>query len=372
MSKEKTVRQACFLCTTSFQIWGAVSLQLANRLKADIIVFDDLNGYREIAEGLQQTGLFENVIPVDFYGSLKNKKDNRPAIIRRMLTAERYVSRWIDKQTVYESLYTSSAAVSKSVFMRVLTKRLDRVGIVIYDDGIGSYQEKGRIKKGSQKFQRVKKMLGWQELLQNPDRILLYEPELYQAEDGVRVEPMPKIALTPENKAVLRRIFGEEEENLQFPQQVVLFDTFRLPNRKKEEEDRLDQVFCGIAEICGEDRVILKEHPRSLARSRAEVARLSRAGVPMELLYAHQEDLQDKILVALNSTALFSPKMLFDKEPYLVLLYKLTSDDPAVREKRDALYGKLTGMYSRADRILIPETEDELREFLKSRLKDTE
>nr|MBQ6241087.1 hypothetical protein [Lachnospiraceae bacterium] len=370
MSKEKTVKQACFLCTTSFQIWGAVAFQLANRWKADILVFDDLNGYREIAEGLRQTGLFEEVIPVPFYGSLKGK-NRRSAIAARMLTAGSYTDKLVDSRTAYERLYTSSAAVSKTVVIRGLSKRLDRAGIVVYDDGLGSYSEKGRIRTGSARFRKLKKMLGWEEPLEHPEKIMLYEPELYHATEGIPVERMPKIVLTSESKALLRTIFGESEEELLVEQQVMLFDTFRLPD-PKEEIVTLDRVFEQIAEICGNDNVILKEHPRSLAHSTVGVPRFSRAEVPMELIYAHQEDLSDRILVGLNSTALFTPRMLFDAEPYLILLYRMTSQDPAVREKRDAYLGKMTGMYRDGSRVAIPETPEELEQVLTRWLRKTD
>ncbi len=362
MSKEKTVKQACFLCTTSFQIWGAVAFQMSNRMKADILVFDDLNGYREIADGLRQTGLFDEVIAVDFYGSMKSRK-KQPVIVRRMLSAGRYADKLVDKNTVYERLYTSSAAVSKTVVIRGLMKRTENTGIILYDDGLGSYSDTGRVRTGSVRFRTMKKLFGWDESLLHPEKIMLYEPELYQGAEISCVEAMPRIELNERNRELLRKIFRVPEADLHFPQKVMLFDTFR----KSDSEDgrRMDVLFSLITEICGADNVILKEHPRSIKKSPAAVMRFPYSRVAVELVYAHQEDLEDKILVGLNSTALFTPKMIFGKEPRLIFLYRLISDDPEITAKRDAYLGNLATMYEHPDRVLFPATRQELEDALR-------
>ena len=55
--------KALFVCLTDYQMLNALNIKV-NLLKdkeADILFFDNKEGHRQLAERLQQTGLFKNV-----------------------------------------------------------------------------------------------------------------------------------------------------------------------------------------------------------------------------------------------------------------------------------------------------------------------
>lgn len=65
------------------------------------------------------------------------------------------------------------------------------------------------------------------------------------------------------------------------------------------------------------------------------------------------------ILISYISTALATPKLMFDKEPYILLLYRLVESTVDVSSV-DNYYRELKKLYTNPERVFIPETEEEL------------
>lgn len=84
-------------------------------------------------------------------------------------------------------------------------------------------------------------------------------------------------------------------------------------------------------------------------------------------------DMENRVLISGISAALFNPKFVFDSEPYVILTYKLLGPHalatffrttPERAEKMIA--HMLTNAYRDKDKILIPETEEELMQHLET------
>jgi len=71
-------------------------------------------------------------------------------------------------------------------------------------------------------------------------------------------------------------------------------------------------------------------------------------------------------LFTLLSTATIMPKLLLDQEPRIVLLYHLFKRLEGDDEDRDRFFQLTRETYRDPDRILIPETEEELDEIIRT------
>ena len=75
--------EACIICTTPFQVMGAISIVKNEGLtKADLYIYSTFNGYDGIAERLNQLQLFRKVLIID-YEKLRLETD---------LTSKRYLT----------------------------------------------------------------------------------------------------------------------------------------------------------------------------------------------------------------------------------------------------------------------------------------
>lgn len=365
MKKKADKRNDCYLCTTPFQILGAVSIAFNSPRKADIFIFDDFKDYKKICENLSELDVFDNVYCIDFYSTLPERKKRilRLFCFFRMLFPERYLKSVIDKNICYETLYTSSSAVSKMVVANALFRRNKKMQVVMYDDGVGSYSKSERVRTGSVLFQKAKRILRWPDILGNATAILLYQPEMRGSmESGTTVtKQMPYLEQSETNRALLNKIFcRNSQKNTAISENVILFDTYRKVEEHNEKNELLDNLYLKVLKICGYENVILKAHPKSTGISNININKFDDFSVPIEVIYFQQRELEEKILVTFNSTSVFTPKMMFNKEPYIILLYKLVDRNPEVCKKRDELYGNLLKMYKQRDRIFIPTTVEEL------------
>ena len=71
------------------------------------------------------------------------------------------------------------------------------------------------------------------------------------------------------------------------------------------------------------------------------------------------------VLVSVFSTAQITPKLLYNKEPYLILLYNLYPGLlPQMREEILGLIGQIRNVYTRPKKVFLPNTLEELKECI--------
>ena len=115
--------------------------------------------------------------------------------------------------------------------------------------------------------------------------------------------------------------------------------------------------------------VICKPHPRSFYRTDVAIKMFNNSIVPMEIVYATIGDLDRRILIGNLSTALFTPKMLFNIEPYVISIHKLISLNYSVLEP---IYVKFASVYSDKDKIYAPDSFEQFMHYMKQIAKAIE
>ena len=106
---------------------------------------------------------------------------------------------------------------------------------------------------------------------------------------------------------------------------------------------------------------VCKPHPRSTIEIKSPIKIYSDIQIPIEILYMDMNDLEDRIIVSVFSTASFTPMLMFGKSPILILLYKMFLDKERVIEY-DKFLNKIKLVY--ASKIYTPSTISEFEECL--------
>lgn len=203
--------------------------------------------------------------------------------------------------------------------------------------------------------------------LQHIDGAYLFAPRM-----DILERDYPRIALNnpSHDKQLLdtaEQVWGSSAGQ-KLDQPVIYFDQPR--NAKKKENDRYDpaierretELLELIVQTVGANKLAYKLHPRT------DVAAVPDGiyQVPRDLFweqYCSRADLSDKILISVDSSALMTPKMIFDKEPYIIALYRLFDDKTINRTEIDALFRKLQALCA-PGKVLIPESVEELKNIL--------
>ena len=352
--------QACFACTTPYQIMGAVSIVSASKITADLLVFGMFDGYESLASAIRETGLFSAVITVapDRY-----RAPGRTGAVRQMAAARAVTGSFLPEEKVYDLYYSSSRAHIKNILLHELIRRNPELKIIIYDDGMGTYAGDSHVLNTTNLRKKAEHLLGWD--LYRPERTeyLVYEPALFTAPEGYSACPvrqMPKPGNRRETMRIISDIFHVTPQD-EIGERVIIFDPLRGKEREKI-LPQIDSCYREVVSAFGRENVIIKPHPRSASRPDADAKIYTRTGIPMEALYARMEDLNDRILVTYASTAVYTPRMLFAKEPRVIALFRITDGDG--HSEWHTQYEKFRGMYSDQEKMTAPGTMEELKQLL--------
>ena len=354
--------QACFACTTPYQVMGAVGIVSAGKMKADLILFGMFEGYEALASRIRETGLFAAVaaVPPDKY-----KSPGRLGAFGQMARAGEIAREILPGDGKYEVFYSSSRAHIKNVLLHDLIRKNPELKIVVYDDGMGTYDGQSHVLNTTSLRAKAEKLMGWD--LYGPERIsfLVYEPALFTIPERYRGRPvaqMPKPGDSPETMDLLRQVFPVREED-QIREKVIIFDPLRGLEKEREKKfPVIDACYREVVEAFGQENVVIKPHPRSTEKPEAEAKIYAGTGIPMEILYAGMEDLEERVLVTYASTAVYTPKMMFGKEPRVIALFRIA--DGETGSEWEPQFTKFRTMYTDRERMAAPVNQEGLRALL--------
>lgn len=367
MKKEYNVRDACFVCSSPYQVIGAIGIASALNAETDIYIFAEFPDYDVVAERISKYNIFSNVYIVN---DKKAMGSGSLASLKITFFSEKTVSAYMPGDVAYKEYYTSSRSTLKTAMLHVLRKRNPGMLRVLFEDGMSTYSDDGTLFQVSSLRKKIEKLLGWDIDDPNKIRMMAYLPELVKAPaflKGHNVEQMPRIVLNDENRRMLADIFSVQEEQM-ISEKFIIFDTKRrggaLDHLNTEELSVLDECYDYVLSCAGED-VICKPHPKSVNRTSCEVRLYPYQGIPMEALYVNMPDLKDRVLISHVSSAVFTPKILLDSEPYVICIHKLMPGT-SLSQMFTPVYEKFRSTYREPERVYAPETMEELKGILQT------
>lgn len=119
------------------------------------------------------------------------------------------------------------------------------------------------------------------------------------------------------------------------------------------------------------DRAIIKPHPRQMDSELRSLGykTYDRNTIPWELSVLN-ENIEDKTIISTFSTTCINPKLMFDQEPRIIMLYKLLGRDYSFfGEGLLAFVDKVKDSYSDKNKFFIPETWEEFDDYCERYLK---
>lgn len=355
-------REACFACTTPYQLLGAISIVQNNGINADLYLFGLFNRMGDFIERLKKYSIFKEIILVD------NQRFKPKGIFKAVfqaLNSRKEAGRFLPPERVYDTFYTTSRAYGKMILIYELQRRKKDIKYVFYEDGMGSYlKTSSQLNSSWQRFfiELIKRckpfspaktsiMVSFPHLLELPDKL-----------KNISISRMLPMMMNDSNKMMLMDVFSMNNDDV-INAKVILFDTVRGGVAEKTMDiDAMDKGFEDVVEAFSGD-VICKPHPKSLCFSAINVPMYTKQYIPTELIYTTMEDLERRILVGNLSTAMFTPKLLFNKEPIVISLHKMVWPQ---RKDLIAVFDKFASSYENRERVFAPNNREEMRNYLKS------
>lgn len=348
-----------FFLTEAFTIIEAVNYIIENEItEADAYVIKVTSSSEQWAEKLRETKLFKNVYlwnqvllayPITFR-----------KCVDVVLNGKKLVKFMKDKRYDF-AYYNNGGWLVNSIFYSGVVQNnpnakhiyLEHVSLTYTT----AYHEKSRW------LAFFIKLFGFK-LLSGPQltSFKVYKPELVQVEQCVPVEKMAKIDRNnPHVVEILNGIFDYDRENDDFKDKEIII----MEQPPYKEKYDIEAFWQPVLDIIDTERTILKAHPRqkecALKDKGINISR--NHTIPWEINILNN-NISNKVQITIFSSSCTSPKVMFDEEPIIILLYKLLPFDYSfLGEKLLDFTDAVAKNYQDPTRFFVPNSIDELKEY---------
>ncbi len=352
---------SCYFCYSPYQIISAVSIVKQTHETADLYVFFD--GAENYIREIRKENIFSKVV---FVRKTRKKSTRRMSrwlnTLREYIQCNKIAQEIFIPNTIYEKLYFSCDALeAKCCFFCYIKKNIP-IQRILFDDGAGSYMNDS-VNDISRKDAIIRSLLFGKKALEPVSDKMLFAPDLYKLTCKSTQYTIEKINGEFDEKEttnLFNRIFQFKDPDL-IKEDCILLDCIHNEIFDKHEQKKLQLIYNKIFQACGIENIRVKPHPRDNATLKGKVKYYTNYKLPIECLYMNV-DCNDKALISVSSTAVVTPKLFFDQEPYILLLYKLLdSKDPDMNQNDlDTYYRSCKKLYKHPERFMIPESGEEL------------
>jgi hypothetical protein len=353
---EDVSNKVCFICATPYHLIVASAIAMSEKLNADLFVLDEFMSCEQIAENIRNIELFDQVRIIDNDIS-KNSAYKKIRITYTLLFNKLVMERYLVEN--YKELYIfhRDHAYVKAACLYLKSKNPE-LTINLYDEGIGSYCNEQLFKQGN--ITRYLELLFCKKQIKNDDlSIFLFSPDLYIR--GFKNHPpihnISKICglnkIDGYSNAIKKVFKSDKDEEISWD--VLAFDTVR----NEELTETGIEIFEASLDYCKNlfNKMKVKKHPRAECSKKFDYFVYDS---PFELL-CFDADLSDKVFISSFSSALFSPKLLFDMEPTVVFLFDVLKDVTKVKYDHREVVEYLREIYTDKSKVIIPKDIADLK-----------
>lgn len=352
-----------YYCNSAYQLVNILNLNWHRKYdnfenienyESDLLVINTFNGAEEIVNILNNKKYFNNVILVN---RIKNAGVfRRISTLLDILIPYRYLkNRGInsDVRNVYDYLVVPK--ISKTALSIWLLNK--KAKIQLFEEGMGSYYGGKHMCYEYGTHQDLYQKLNGNKEFSDYEAIYLNDSRLYQDLDIEKVIEIPKFnkKYLEELKSVFNSVtFKDTSKNIYWIGQYLVGVNSR---------DTINETIINSLDVYRND-VVFCPHPRIKIDIDDYIQKLESNKI-WELSLLNIKDIENKCFLSIYSTAIFSAKLLYDYEPYMILTIKLLKhkDDEHFKTMENIieLFKKT---YRNQERIMIPETIEELRECI--------
>lgn len=350
---------SAFIVWTPLHLFNALQYILSNNLigKCDLYYVSQSSSMEEYYINARRIRVFRKI----YYTNIERVRKNQKVweSVGVLISPKVYI-RHIFGQNAVNNRYAE-------VFLSVPTRLNDAIiwsnsydDVVGYDDGIGSYIGNLYSIDLGRKYSLTRKILRREEY--QISMSFINSPNLRTgADDGVKYKRLLKRKLTEKERKSIREVFGYR--NSTFEKYVYLNQPIQELSKDRDITQVERQVVRALKDIIGNE-IRIRMHPRT-NDTRIYSGMIVDTDSNMWELKCSEGSIGDSsVLISSFSTAQFSPKFLFDKEPYVIFTYKLYDSvfDSEVITRMNQMVEKLRTTYRDKEKITVLSTLEELPE----------
>jgi hypothetical protein len=346
-----------YYVATPFHMFCALHMiSRENNLKeVDMIVLDHFQSAKETCSRLVDIGLINKAVLIN-----KKTKFKHFSYIKRILQSlllPKSVKDIIDGKQYDEVVFFSNdflmAAKLIDVFVKTDSCTKYRYGM----DGMGSYVRD--MVSPNKHVNIILKVFGLRDNLDRINGQYVFRTELVTKDTDLKLLEIGYVNKV-EILKLTDKLWGNSNIDYNnFGKYIYIQQPMDEDNEVQSltYERRLFEIF---NDFIGKDDMVIKIHPRSRICNIDGYSHI--VDEPMWETTILKLDIDDKVLISLISTAVFMPKILYDSEPVIILLYHLMGETFIDKiERISPFVNRIRDMYRDKGKIIIPKSEEELK-----------
>lgn len=359
--------KVAFVADTPYQIMNCIIFASTEctleKHELDIYIGLQFSNDRAIADRLEKTNLFSNVFLFE------------PDKIHNRTIGTRIVEIAHPEQVLKQLLISENCYIKKGeyvyIYLSIFTKFSvaliceSAAKVIFYDDGIGNYLGNTWQKGIPYTHKVLYALLGKNPRKFTEEKRYVISKTLWSMVGNSmrKIEEMPSINNDVSLK-YLYYVFDYKSSKYYLDKKIVYLTqpvTQQTEKNKKVEIELIDEVRKKSVPF------LIRPHPRDNAMYKKEEVDVHKA--LWELICLDQIS-ESHVLIGMFSTAQFSPKVLYNKEVYLIFTYRLYQDifSEDALAKIDDMVKKIRNTYKHSNKIFVPQTMREYKFILSSLL----
>jgi len=371
--------ERCYLCNTTFQMFVCMHMQLHDDCSADLYISDKYGDYRVIASNIEKTHLFRKVVIMNSKKLYKtNNKLKKNSVISKFIlycnvittyiNIDDIVSSFVDKNVIYNKLLIPDTELCFRLIRYYYIKHNYPTRYYMYEEGTGSYSK--QFEKFNPTNLLICRIMFGKKASKKRLNVYLFRPVLLD-DESLEDRKIIKIPFVDEvDKEYYKRycdVFKRGDYST-YNNKIIYFDTVREEIIDGDEAlKKVDFWNNVIIKKLGASNVIIKPHPRAVKDYKYDksVEFYANKDVPIDIDYLSY-DLDNMILISIMSTTVVNPKVIFNKEPVVLLLCYMDESVYKPPEALDVFFKGVYNMYKDKSKFFMPKSYEELVDNLKT------
>ena len=345
---------------------------------ADLFVFNLKRVSIELIDAIKESQVFDNVYLVQplHQLNLTGFADK----LKRLLSGRKYYRHYAQQMesfvgsTVYAIFFTGAFWSETLHIVRYLFNASPAMEINFVEEGAASYADTDYLLRCMPRGGVREKIFSYMHYVKSHKRakrqlnnIYLYQPKLRTSSEGVkRLLPISELYFAEQ---ILRKI--SMGKNIH-PYDVSKFFYCVSPSiagrQKVHDENRA--ILEGIMDSVNLSEILVMLHPvivgaeADIYQNYDKEMHVSVSPALIEAVFI-EIDVEDKVLISQGSTVLITPKLMFDKEPFIIMTHRMYKDYAQFGNTgADEFYNKIYSLYWNKERLYAPRTKEEMREII--------
>lgn len=346
-----------FIIYTPYQLISAVNIIKKLNIKyADcLILHKSLLIYKkEFEKYFSGTIYFYNELTEYSFGEhlfFRNKYFIRISILLRIIYVKKFVKRNRLFQEKYDELYVpSDEAICRIIYKETLSLN-PQVSLNLIDDGVGTYVNDIFVRKRwISRF--IYSLFLTPKYSENIKKIFCYYPDLIgKIPVGTKV-----YQIKYDEKIDIFHCFVDKYLSTYIGKEVIFLDQGKFNEQSKK-------VLLYLAEIFGNEKILIKKHPRISGQDFYRDYNVTDDGLPFEAIVS-ETDCSSCLLVSHSSTGCITPYLLLGIKPDVIFYYCMDNADYKMEVTN--FINKINAI-EKEEYINVPKSMNEFKEIIRKR-----